>query len=235
MSLKLSGKSDDVMRMLLAELGMPPLPAAAKTGTIAPMTWPEMDCVLVPYDAAGVRLPPGSTKPKMWLDLRPGAQVALSRFHNHQGAKQPQSMHIGAKKGQKFKGNELQHVGPGHGTVIRRDDESQSFKLNIESAPMRIGIWWLEAAARGGPAMLPLVNQVPRFENSPDPAGGAKGKGGHAAADSAASSRASSSRPSSRSISRRPGEASKGSGGNGTGGSKGSSGGKRGSAAPNKL
>ena len=33
---------------------------------------------------------------------------------------------------------------------------------------MKLGIWWLEAAARGGPAMLPVVNQRPAFEDSKD-------------------------------------------------------------------
>lgn len=29
---------------------------------------------------------------------------------------------------------------------------------------MKLGIWWLEAAARGGPARLPIVNVKPTFE-----------------------------------------------------------------------
>ena len=32
-----------------------------------------------------------------------------------------------------------------------------------------MGTWWLEAAARGGPAMLPLINASPAFEGSADP------------------------------------------------------------------
>lgn len=168
MTLNIFGKSDEVMQLLLAELGLPPL-EPTRLGQVA---WPEAVCALVPYDAAGRRLPAGSAKPRMWLDLRPGAKVKLSAGHNHQNAKQPNTMHIGAKKGQKFHGKELQHVGPGLGAVVRRDEASASFKLNIESAPMKLGIWWLEAAARGGPEMLPLVNQRPVFEDSPDPSGG---------------------------------------------------------------
>lgn len=33
---------------------------------------------------------------------------------------------------------------------------------------MRLGIWWLEAAARGGPKTLPIVNAKPEFEASRD-------------------------------------------------------------------
>ena len=33
---------------------------------------------------------------------------------------------------------------------------------------MRLGIWWLEAAARGGPKTLPIVNAQPEFEASRD-------------------------------------------------------------------
>ncbi len=39
-----------------------------------------------------------------------------------------------------------------------RDAASCSFVLVIEGVTMRLGVWWLEAAARGGPAKLPIVN-----------------------------------------------------------------------------
>ena len=100
----------------------------------------------------------------MWLDLRPGAKVILSRQHNHQGARQPNTIHIGAAKGQKFGGKVIPNPGKGVGAVVRRDPESWAYKLNIDGAPMRLGMWWLEAAASGGPAMLPLVNQSPKYE-----------------------------------------------------------------------
>jgi hypothetical protein len=96
----------------------------------------------------------------MWLDLRPGARVKLSKWHNHQGARQPNTIHIGGKKTPKSG----RAPGPGLGAVSKRDDTTCSFKLNIESCPMKLGLWWLEAAARGGPALLPVVNQKPCFE-----------------------------------------------------------------------
>merc|ERR550514_689500 len=56
----------------------------------------------------------------------------------------------------------------GYGTVVARDDATSSFNLSIEGAWMRLGIWWLEAAARGGPKTLPIVNAEPEFEASRD-------------------------------------------------------------------
>lgn len=167
MSLNLFGKSDDVMRLLLEQLGLPALDPKAP----AVVAWPDVSCALVPYDAKGVRLPAGSTKPRMWLDLRPGARVKLSASHNHQGARQPNTLHIGAKKGSKGpkadgKDEGKRVAGPGNGAVVGRDEATCSFKLSIESAPMKLGIWWLEAASRGGPAMLPVINQKPLFEDS---------------------------------------------------------------------
>jgi len=162
MSLRISGKSDNVLQLLLAQLGVQPIPQKLST-----MTWPSVDAALVPYNKHGVRLPAGSDQPRMWLDLRPGSKVKLSRHHNCQGARQPLFMHIGAKNGQKFNGKALVNVGPGLGAVSKRDEESSSYKLSIEGTPMKLGIWWLEAAARGGPAVLPVVNQKPIFEDSP--------------------------------------------------------------------
>ena len=43
----------------------------------------------------------------MWLDLRRGAKVRLSQLHNHQGAKQPSTIHVGSRKGQKFHGKPM--------------------------------------------------------------------------------------------------------------------------------
>ena len=103
----------------------------------------------------------------MWLDLRPGAKVKLSMHHNHQGARQPNTIHIGAKAGFKSKAGAL--AGSGLGLVVGREEATSSFKLVVESVPMKMGLWWMDAAMRGGPAMLPIVNQYPMFEDSPDP------------------------------------------------------------------
>lgn len=43
-----------------------------------PLKWPTK-AALVPYDADGVRLPPGSNAPRMWLDLADRQKVPLTR------------------------------------------------------------------------------------------------------------------------------------------------------------
>jgi len=192
MSIKVSARTDDFLALLLRELGLElpdasQLPMMQRTAAgkssgggggrradAFPSTWSNVPlAALVPYDAKGARLPEGSTMPRMWLDLRPGAKVALSKYHNHQGAKQPNTIHIGARKGQKFNGKELLNIGRGIGAVVGRDDASCAFKLNIESAPIKLGLWWMEAAVRGGPELLPVVNSNPSFEDTVPP--GSKG------------------------------------------------------------
>ena len=95
MSLNIFAKTDDALALLLPQLGLDP--------AAPPVLWPDRPCVLVPYDKKGNRLAPESTAPRMWLDLRPGAAVQLSALHNHQGAQQPTTLHIGAKSQRKDK------------------------------------------------------------------------------------------------------------------------------------
>lgn len=152
-SLRLNAKSDDVFPALLAALALPPLPPSARTCIDEFTHLP--DRVAVPYDGAGRRLTDGAGSLRgqrlMWLDLRDGAAVKLTDGHNVQGAQQPGMMHIG--KGAK-----------GVGTVVRRDPATCSVALNIEGVAMRLGLWWIEAAARGGPARLPIVNVQPTYQ-----------------------------------------------------------------------
>lgn len=167
-TLRFSGKSDTILVRLLDELGLPPLPRVPQM-----ISWAAGDCALVPYDAQGRQLPHDESgkQRRMWLDLRPRAKVRLTSEHNCQGAKQPTSIHIGSRKGQKFLGKPIPNAGafPGNGTVMGRDEPSASIKLSIEGTMMRLGIWWLEAAVRGGPVALPVVNQKPCFEGDAQP------------------------------------------------------------------
>jgi len=163
MSLRLFGRSDDLLRSLLRELGL------NSTAAKAPK-WPKLDRVLVPYDADGRRIRDG---PKMWLDLNAGQNVRITPGHNIQGAKQPMYMHIGATESDACQHNapnnpaiKGRRPGPGLGKVIRRDEESAGFQLEIEGATMWLGLWWLESAMRGGVDVLPIVNQNPTFEDS---------------------------------------------------------------------
>jgi len=165
MTINLKGKSDDVLALLLEELGLP-APDVLTASSLP--TWPEVRAAMVPYDATGKRLPKGSGQPWMWLDLRPGAKIKLTQGHNHQGAKQPNTMHIGASTKVARRGEVKKAPGPGNGSVVERDEASASFKLSIEGAQLRLGIWWLHAAARGGPELLPIVNRSPVFADCKD-------------------------------------------------------------------
>jgi len=163
MTLRVFGKSDDVLRVLLNELDLSPMP------DLRPV-WPVKSVALVPYDRGGKRLArsrrgKGWEGPLMWLDLRPGTKVRVSPGHNIQGAKQPLFLHIGQEVGKRkpitYK-NVKRRPGVGRGTVTKR--EKYYFHCQIEGVRMRLGIWWLESAIRGGVTHLPIVNIDPRFD-----------------------------------------------------------------------
>jgi hypothetical protein len=52
---------------------------------------------------------------------------------------------------------------PLSGTVSRRDDAACCFVLEIGGSVLHLGIWWLEAAARGALRTLPIMNTTPKF------------------------------------------------------------------------
>lgn len=68
MTLKISGKSDDVLRKVVEELGVDPVPAHA-------VRWNPVNSMLVPYDQNGKLLPKNSAAPEMWLDFSDQAEV----------------------------------------------------------------------------------------------------------------------------------------------------------------
>jgi len=150
-SLRLFGKSDNVLRKLLQKMQVNP-------GSLSPATFTQEPRVLVPYDAEGNR----SHTAKMWLDLRKGAKVRLTAGHNVQGARQPVYMHIGNTTKKEVNGR---RCGPGHGRVTKWDDIRCAIFLEIEGVRMTLGQWWIEAAVRGGPSSLPVVNLQPQMHN----------------------------------------------------------------------
>eukprot|EP01062_Namystynia_karyoxenos_P005791 TRINITY_DN119_c0_g2_i2.p1 TRINITY_DN119_c0_g2~~TRINITY_DN119_c0_g2_i2.p1 ORF type:complete len:518 (+),score=165.86 TRINITY_DN119_c0_g2_i2:87-1556(+) len=155
MTLRMFGRSDDLLRILLHDLGF------GRKSFSAPR-WPKECRALVPYDASGRRLREGQGR-RMWLDLSERQKVRITPGHNIQGAKQPQYMHIGAEKPVTFKGQTRQPA-EGFGVVVKREDASSSFVLQIEGEQMRLGIWWLDVAQRGAVEQLPIVNAQPQFE-----------------------------------------------------------------------
>ena len=89
MSLRIFGKSDDVLKMLLLELGV----GGDEIKTIGKEVrcndvWSKDSKVLVPYDREGNRIPEGSDR-WMWLDLNDGAHIKLTKGHNVVGSGQP--------------------------------------------------------------------------------------------------------------------------------------------------
>merc|ERR1712167_163038 len=150
MSLRMFGKSDSLLGMLLHELGVGPV-------VVKQPKW-HTDKVQVPYDADGRRVPEGGRR--MWLDLSDRQKVRLTPGHNIQGAMQPQFMHIGATKAVTYRGKK-RAPGLGVGTVLRR--EQTHWLLSIDGEGMRLGIWWLEVAMRGQIDVLPVVNAKPTF------------------------------------------------------------------------
>jgi len=150
-TLRLFGKSDDVLGDLLQALGMNQI-------NQQPAVFNSEPRVLVPYDRNGKK----SDTARMWLDLRPGAAVKITPGHNIQGAKQPAYMHIGRAAGPQD-GDRYRKCGPGHGTVDRWDNGRVAIYLKIEGVRMTLGQWWLEAALRGGPSTLPVVNINPEM------------------------------------------------------------------------
>lgn len=150
-TLRVFGKSDDVLKQLLERVGV-------EEPELSPAIFNKEPRVLVPYDREGNK----SETARMWLDLREGARVKITAGNNIQGAKQPQYMHIGAKKNTTSKAG--RKAGPGHGKVMGWDDTRVAVYLQIEGVRMTLGQWWLEAAERGGPPSLPVVNLRPEME-----------------------------------------------------------------------
>jgi len=56
---------------------------------------------------------------------------------------------------------------PLSGTVSGRDDAACCFVLEIGGSVLHLGIWWLEAAARGALKTLPIMNTTPKFCTAP--------------------------------------------------------------------
>jgi NAD-dependent SIR2 family protein deacetylase/transcription initiation factor IIF auxiliary subunit len=153
-TIRIFGESDDIMGQLLEKLEVP-------TPTLQPSTFDNDRRVLVPYDANGKL----SNKVKTWLDLRDGAHVKLTQGHNCQGAKQPAYLHIGADEPVAYH-RVMRKNGPGHGKVVKQNNNTVGIELSIEGQIMVLGQWWIEAALRGGPRTLPVVNINPEIHDA---------------------------------------------------------------------
>lgn len=135
-TLRIFEETDKVFQMLLDEMNIP-LPLSSSMATT-----PKQDCVLVPYDENGNQ----SESVKMWWDLRPGASVKLVDGHNVVGARQP-AHHC---------------IGKGVGKVTCWRDSTMGIYMVLDGITMCLGQWWIDAAVRGGPKTLPVVNVEPK-------------------------------------------------------------------------
>jgi len=97
--------------------------------------------VKVPYDRNGNR----SDKVCTWWDLSPGAKLRVSQHNNIEGAEQPAYLGI-------------THKLIGEALPINERTRCLSVRFPGRSSTMQLGVWWIDAALRGGVEYLPVVN-----------------------------------------------------------------------------
>ena len=159
-TLRAFGASDDVTRETLGfieealgrERRRVDSPSRTLIGTM--IGHPATTRALVPYDRDGRRLPRDARR-YMWLDLADGAEVHVTPGHNIAGAKQPAYERI------------QRDGGRGSGKVAGYCARERAFRIELRGATMRLGAWWVDAAARGAVDVLPVVNAHPEFEDTP--------------------------------------------------------------------
>jgi NAD-dependent SIR2 family protein deacetylase len=98
----------------------------------------------VPYDERGWR----SNTVTTVLNLTPGEVVRLHESHNWAGCGQERGPRVGA----------------GEGRVLRYCSTQRAWELEVGGAAVLLGMWWLEAAARGAVPFLPVVSARPEVQ-----------------------------------------------------------------------
>eukprot|EP00567_Pseudictyota_dubia_P003396 CAMPEP_0197435470 /NCGR_PEP_ID=MMETSP1175-20131217/3051_1 /TAXON_ID=1003142 /ORGANISM="Triceratium dubium, Strain CCMP147" /LENGTH=640 /DNA_ID=CAMNT_0042964515 /DNA_START=1078 /DNA_END=3000 /DNA_ORIENTATION=+ len=156
-SLRIFGRSDDIFVAVMDRLSIDPLPTPLPTFH---SVLTKIRRALVPYNDMGELIPEeqktcsGRLQRKMWLDLQPGEAICITDGHNLYGSDQDEYKLI----------NRSKNAGQPKGVVVGWDDETCSIHLQIQGVHMEMGQWWLEAAIRGGPIKLPIVNLYPKYE-----------------------------------------------------------------------
>merc|ERR1719204_1588657 len=148
-TLRMFANTDPTFEALLALLGLKMVEES--TGR------PE-NIAVVPYNRDGKR----SERVRMVVNLNKGTEIRLHPDHNCQGSRQPKLLHVYGRSG----GFEPFQVvcrppGPGNGTVEEYDPVLSGWEITIEGVTLLLGGWWLEAAKRGGPDTLPVINLSP--------------------------------------------------------------------------
>lgn len=136
-SLRLFATADEVMEALAKELNLqvrsdPRYRMASFSSELR---------VKVPYDKNGKR----SSEVQTWWDLSPGSKLTVSKHNNIEGAQQPSYLHITPTV---------------VGEALRLNDRTRyiSIRFGDGSTTMQLGVWWIDAALRGGVDYLPVVN-----------------------------------------------------------------------------
>jgi NAD-dependent SIR2 family protein deacetylase len=128
-TLRIFGCSDDVFRLLARELQL-------KVAT-APAKWPAVKVVRVPYDAKGFLSDTVTTE----LNLTTGARVRLCANNNVKGSRQ--DVYAGIDE-------------TVDGSVSAVND--RVITVTFKGVPMRLGVWFIDAAKRGALPCLPVIN-----------------------------------------------------------------------------
>jgi len=97
--------------------------------------------VKVPYDRDGRK----SSRVQTWWDLSPGARLSVSRHNNIEGAQQP--AYLGITPGM-----------VGEALPVNHKTCCLSIRFADHPHTMQLGLWWIDAALRGGVEYLPVVN-----------------------------------------------------------------------------
>jgi hypothetical protein len=135
-TLRLFATADEVMLALAKEFH---LQARLDQGQRRAQFSSEL-CVKVPYDRNGKK----SKRVQTWWDLRPGARLRVSEHNNIEGAQQPAYLDINSDL-----------IGEALPVNHRTCCLSVRFPGGTK---MQLGVWWIDAALRGGVEYLPLIN-----------------------------------------------------------------------------
>jgi len=140
-TLRLFATADEVFSALAKELGFGPRALGVQRGVRCSADRFCQDTkILVPYDRHGNL----SETVQTYWDLSPGQKVMLSENNNVKGAQQPTDKAIDPAKTV--------------GTVAKIDRTSCCITIVFNGVNKKLGLWWLDAAKRGGPQTLPVVN-----------------------------------------------------------------------------
>lgn len=136
-ALRIFATADEVMLALAQEFNLQ-VPLDSKHRT---MQFSSNLRVKVPYDKSGKR----SEKVQTWWDLSPGARLKVSEHNNIEGAQQRAYLGITPNI---------------TGEALTVDDRTCCLSIRFPKfrSTMQLGVWWIDAALRGGVEYLPVVN-----------------------------------------------------------------------------